>query len=106
MQIEADWEAWSAILLIAGITFGSRIMGSLLMSSVDVSPLVARYLDVLSVCVIAALVASVIAQGDPRSAAAVGIAAIVMVAFRSAVWAMLGGMAIAAVWTLVGGQLL
>jgi len=99
VALELDHQAWSAILLVAGITFASRLAGALLMHSVKVSPGVERVLDALSVSVIAALVASVAAEGNARPLAAVGVAALVMLASRSAVWSMLGGMAVAAAWT-------
>jgi uncharacterized membrane protein len=95
-------DAWGAILIVAGITFASRIAGSVLMRSVTVSPAVERFLDALPVSVIAALVASVVAQGDLRDVVAVGLAATVMLASKSAVWAMLVGMGIAAAWAAVG----
>lgn len=102
MTPETAIDAWVAILVVAGITFASRIVGSVLMRSVTVSPAVERFLDSLSVSVIAALVASIVAQGDLRDATAVGLAAIVMLASKSAVWAMLAGTGIAAAWAAVG----
>lgn len=86
-------------MLLACITLGSRLTGAALMRSLNISPLVERFLAALSVSVIAALVASIIAQGDLRSTSAVGLAAIVMLTFRSAAWAMLIGIAAAAAWT-------
>lgn len=88
-------------MLLAGLTFGSRLAGALLMHAVKISPAVERFLDALSVSVVAALAGSIIAQGDLRSAVAVGLAAIIMLAFRSAAWAMFSGMAAAAVWTQI-----
>lgn len=95
-------DAWAVILIVAGITFASRIAGSVLMHSVTVSTAVERVLDALSVSVIAALVASIVAQGDLRDGIAVGLAAIVMLASKGAVWAMLAGMGLAAAWAAVG----
>jgi uncharacterized membrane protein len=94
---------WSAILLVAAVTLASRLAGPLLMSRIGTTPRVERFLDGLSISVVAALVASIVAQGGPREATAVVIAAMVMLASRSAVWAMVAGMAVAAVWAFLGG---
>ena len=99
----SDLTVWAAILIIAAITFLSRITGSVLMSKVKVSPRVDRFLDALSVSVIAALVASVLAQNGLREAVAVATAALIMLRFKSAIWAMLTGIIVAATWSFVGG---
>lgn len=91
--------AWVAILVIATVTFSCRLAGSILMSKVQVSPKVDRFLDALSVSVIAALVASVLAQNGLREAAAVAFASLVMLRSKSAVWAMLTGIIVAAAWS-------
>lgn len=98
-----DLTAVIAIIMIAGITLASRIAGAFVMSRVEASPKVAAFLDALSISVIAALVASIIAQNDLREAAAVALAALVMLGSQSAVWAMVIGMACAAGWPLLGG---
>ena len=92
-------DVWYLILLVAAVTFGSRIAGALLMQRVAVSHSVERFLDGLSVSVIAALVASLVAQDDLRTATAVALASLVMLASKSAIWAMLAGMGAAAVWS-------
>lgn len=91
--------ALGAILVVAGITFASRLAGAYLMSQVKVSPKVSTFLDALSISVVAALVASIIAQNGLREAGAVIVAALVMLAVRSPIWAMIGGMACAVAWT-------
>lgn len=95
---------WIAILLVAGITFASRLAGAMAMSRVPISKAVERYLDGLSVSVIAALVASLVAQGDLRMATAISLAALVMLGSRNAVWAMLAGMAVAASWSALAAH--
>ena len=95
----SDWVVWAAILLVAGMTFASRMAGPLLMTHVGDSPKLRRFLDGLSVSVVSALIAFVVAQAGPREAAAVGAAAVLMVLTRSAVWSMIAGMALAASWT-------
>lgn len=81
----AEVETWAAIMLVAGVTVASRLAGPLLMAYVSMSPRVERFLNGLSVSVVAALVASVVAQGGTREGAAVGAAALIMLATRSAV---------------------
>jgi len=98
-----DLSAALAIALMIAVTFGSRLAGPLIMSRVGLSPRIERFLDGLSVSVIAALVASIVAQGGLREAAAVAVAAIVMLGARSAIWAMLAGVACAAAWSAVTG---
>ena len=69
------------------------------MTRIDASPKVLEFLDALSISVVAALVASIVAQHGLREAQSVIVAAIVMLSLRSAVWAMVAGMASASAWT-------
>ena len=89
--------------LVAAITFGSRIIGALVMTQVGISPRITRFLSGLSVSVLAALVASMLARGGLREAAAVLVAVVVMLATRSAVFAMLAGIACGSFWTMLAG---
>ncbi|WP_417769721.1 AzlD domain-containing protein [Stappia sp.] len=91
--------AWAAILLVGAITLGSRLAGTFLMSRVRMSPKVEHFLDNLSVSVIAALVASLVARGGFREAVAVALASLVMLRWKSAVWAITAGMVVAAAWS-------
>lgn len=84
--------------MIASIAFSSRLAGAMLMHAIKASPMVERFLDALSVSVMAALVTSIVAQGDLRSAVAVSLAALVMFATNSAIWSMMAGMGSAALW--------
>ena len=63
------------------------------------SPKVEHFLDNLSVSVIAALVASLVARGGFREAVAVALASLVMLRWKSAVWAITAGMVVAAAWS-------
>ena len=92
--------ALAVILVVAGITFASRLSGAYLMSRIDASPKVLAFLDALSISVVAALVASIVAQHGLREAQAVIVAALVMLSLRSAVWAMIAGMVSASAWTI------
>ncbi len=96
----SDLSASMAILLIAGITFVSRVSGPLLMSRVEMSPLLMRFLDKVSVSVIAALAASMLAKGGLREAVVVAVTALIMLRSTSALWAMLMGMAVASAWSV------
>ena len=96
----SDLSTWMAILLIAGITFVSRVSGPLLMSRVEMSPLLMRFLDKISVSVIAALTASMLANGGLREAVVVAATALIMLRSTSALGAMLTGMAIASAWSM------
>lgn len=95
--------AWLAILLVSGVTLASRLSGPILMARLPMSATVERFLQNLSLSVIAALVASMLMRGGLREAAAVTTAALVMIVFRKSIWAMGAGMLVAAAWTFVAG---
>lgn len=95
--------AWLAILLVSGVTLASRLSGPILMARLPMSATVERFLQNLSLSVIAALVASMLMRGGLREAAAVTAAALVMIVFRKSIWAMGAGMLVAAAWTFVAG---
>lgn len=88
-----------AILVVALVTFCNRIAGPVLMSRIALSERIERFLDAMAVSVVAALVASMIAQAGWREAAAVAICAVVMLRNQSAMWAILAGVSVAATWS-------
>lgn len=94
-----DAAAWTLIALVIAVTFASRLLGPMMMARLGASPRLTRFLEGMSVSVIAALVASIAAQSGPRGAVAIGVAALVMLVSRSAVLAMITGMALAALWS-------
>lgn len=96
MLSELNWTAWSAILLVASMALFSRIVGAVFMQAIKISPPVERFLDALSTSVIAALVASIAAQSDIRTAIALCCAAATMLVLRQSIWAILAGMVSAA----------
>ncbi len=98
-----DFAAWTAIALVAAVTLTSRLAGAFLMTRIHHSAAVERFLDGLSVSVLAALVGSALAQHGWREAAAVALAALVMMRAGSAVWALTAGIALAAGWTAAFG---
>jgi uncharacterized membrane protein len=93
------YTAWAAILLASGLTLATRLSGPIVMAWLPMSPAVERFLQNLSLAVLASLVASMLARGGLREAASVGVAILVMVLLRRAIWAMSVGMICAAAWT-------
>ena len=87
--------------MIAGVTFFTRTAGVLLMSQLQTSGRIERFLDTLSVSVVAALVASILAQNGAREMVAVAVSTIVMLRSRSAAGAILAGIGAAALWSRV-----
>jgi uncharacterized membrane protein len=82
-----------AVLIMAAAALVTRLAGAILMSRVRTTRSTDLFLEGLSASVIAALVASMLAQSDLRDAMAVVVASVVMLATRSVIWAMLAGMA-------------
>jgi uncharacterized membrane protein len=101
MPIEAS--AWTAIGLIAAVTAATRLAGPLMMRFVTITPAIERFLEAMSVSVIAAIVVSAVARDCLRGAAVALVAAIVMLVFRNTSLAMIAGIATAAGWSLVRG---
>lgn len=91
--------AYLAIAVMAAVTLATRLGGAYLMRFVTLSPRVTHFLDAMSASVLAAIVATFVVNNGSREAAAVGVAILVMLATRSAVWAMVAAMAFAAGWT-------
>ncbi len=94
----AELDTYLAIALMAGVTLATRVLGALAMSRVRTTPTVVGFLESLSSSVIVAMVATIVAQGGLRDAAAVVAAAVVMLAFKSPMAAMVTGVACAALW--------
>ena len=62
------YTAWGAILLASFLTLATRLSGPIVMVSLPMSPRVERFLQNLSLAVLAALVASMLARGGLREA--------------------------------------
>lgn len=90
-----------ALAVMALAVFATRIFGALLMSRVPTGPKVERFLEGLSVSVIAAMVASLLIEADSRIIVATLIATVVMAFTRSMNWAMLTGILTAAIYPLL-----
>lgn len=88
--------AVSAVVLLALVTMATRVGGVLIMSYVRITPRVEAFLKYMSVSVLISIVAATTWAAGPRILLAVGTAALVMIASRSAVGAMLAGTALAA----------
>ncbi len=92
---------WAAILLIVLVTFFNRIAGPVMMRYIKPSPQVDRFLEAMSVSIVAALVASILIQEGWREAAAVSVAMLVMLRVQSAVIPILAGVGTAAAWSVL-----
>jgi uncharacterized membrane protein len=88
--------AISAIVLLATVTMATRVGGVWIMSYVKITPRVEAFLKHMSVSVLISIVAATTWAAGPRIWLGVGTAALVMVATRSAVGAMLAATALAA----------
>src|SRR5262245_21980518 len=88
--------AIGAIVLLAAVTMATRLGGVWIMSYVTITPRVVAFLKYMSVSVLISIVAANTSAATPRAWLAVATAALVMVATRSAVSAMLAGTALAA----------
>jgi len=92
---------WAAVLVMAGVTYLTRVAGALAMEVVPLSPAMQRFLGAISGAVLVALVVPELVQGDLAARAAVFAAVGVAVLSRSLIGAMLVGVAVAAVIRIV-----
>jgi uncharacterized membrane protein len=92
--------AYLAIAMMTLATLGTRLGGAFVMRFVTLSPRVTGFLEAMSASVLAAIVVTFIVNNGTREAIAVGVAILVMLATRSAIWAMFAAMAFAAGFTL------
>ena len=91
---------YAAIAVMTAVTLMTRLAGAGLMARLGLSgPRTDRFLAAMSSGVIAAIVATAVAQGGAREAAAVAVAAAAMLGARQATVAMAAGMIFAALWT-------
>jgi len=91
--------SWGLILLVAALVYATRALGPVLMAGVDPSPRLKRFLDTLAASVIAAIVATALFKAGLREVTAASVTILIMILLRSAVWAMVAGTGIAALWT-------
>ncbi|MET1412172.1 AzlD domain-containing protein [Roseibium sp. HPY-6] len=89
------------LAVMTAATFFTRVAGAFFMTRVALTPKTERFLEGLSVSVIAALVASLLVSGDIKTGVATLFALVAMALFRSVIWAMLAGMISAAVFSFV-----
>ena len=90
-----------AIIVMSVAVFATRIAGAVFMSRIRPTVKVQRFIEGLSVSVIAALVASSLASSAISSMTAVGVAIVAVSITRSVVWAMFAGMVAAALFPLI-----
>lgn len=102
MTVDAQ-TAYLAIAVMALVTLSTRLGGAFVMRFVTLSPRVTSFLEAMSASVLAAIVATFIVNNGTREVLAVGIAILVMLATRSAIWAMFAAMAFAAGFTVFLG---
>ncbi len=95
MSIEIG--ATTALLIIALVTYLTRIGGLLIMSQMAITKRVERSLEALAGSVIVAIVVPTTIEGDLAAKAAVVTAIVIMLLTRSAVAAMAAGMIIAVI---------
>lgn len=88
--------ATSAVVLLAVVTMATRVGGVWIMSYVAITPRIEAFLKYMSLSVLISIVVATSWAAGPRIWLGVGTAALVMVATRSAVGAMLAGTALAA----------
>jgi uncharacterized membrane protein len=91
-----------AVVLLAAVTAATRVGGVWMMSYVPITPRVETFLKYMSVSVLIAIVAPATWRAGPHIWLAVGTAALLMIATRSAVGAMLAATAVAALARGVG----
>lgn len=88
--------AISAVVLLALVTMATRVGGVWIMSYVRITPRVEAFLKYMSVSVLISIIAATTWAAGPPIWLAVGTAALVMIASRNAVGAMLVGTTVAA----------
>jgi len=88
--------AISAVVLLALVTMTTRVGGVWIMSYVTITPRIEAFLKYMSVSVLISIVAATSWVAGSRIWLGVGTAALVMIASRSAVGAMLAGTGLAA----------
>jgi uncharacterized membrane protein len=88
--------AIAAVLLLTVVTVATRFSGVWIMSFVEITPRIEAFLKYLAVSVLISIVVPATLNASPRIWLAVGAAAIIMLVTRSALGAMLAGVAVAA----------
>jgi uncharacterized membrane protein len=88
--------AVGAIVLLALVTMATRVGGAWIMSYVSITPRIEAFLKYMSLSVVMSIVAATTWTAGPRIWLGVATAAVVMIASRSALGAMLAGTACAA----------
>jgi len=94
--------AIGAVVVLAAVTLATRLGGVWIMSYVQITPRINAFLKYMSISVLISIVATTAWTAQPRIWLAVGTAALVMVATRSLVGAMLAGTALAALARTLG----
>lgn len=88
--------AIGAVLLLTLVTIATRVGGVWIMSYVEITPRIEAFLKYMAVSVLVSIVVPITAAAPPRIWLAVGASALVSIVARSALGAMLTGVAVAA----------
>jgi uncharacterized membrane protein len=91
-----DASAIGAILLLALVTIATRMGGVWIMSYIEITPRIEAFLRYMAASVLISIVVPATLAATPRMWLAVGSAALVMIATRGALSAMVVGMIVAA----------
>ncbi|WP_249978635.1 AzlD family protein [Vreelandella olivaria] len=87
-----------AIIIMAAIAYGSRVLGLLIMLRVPLGPQVRRFVDAMSNSVLIAVIVPIIVHGDGGVRLAAFAAGTVAIVLRSPLASIAIGMACAACW--------
>lgn len=88
------------ILAMAGIAYGSRLVGFLLMAKVPIGPQMRRFIDGMASSVLVAVVAPMVVYGDGATRLAAVVATGIALWLRLPLIAIAVGMLAAALWRL------
>lgn len=92
------WQSLSAIMLMAIISYGSRVLGLLIMARLPLSPTVQLFINAMSSSVLIAIITPIIVHGDGGTRFAAIMAGIVAILLKSPLASIAIGIICAAGW--------
>lgn len=92
------WQSLLAIMLMAAISYGSRVLGLLIMARLPLSPNVQLFINAMSSSVLIAIITPIIVHGDGGTRLAAIMAGMVAIIFRSPLASIAIGIVCAAGW--------
>ncbi|MFG6137416.1 AzlD family protein [Halomonas sp. B23F22_10] len=93
--------AFTAIVLMALVTYLTRVGGVLVMSWVPIGPRVERFINAMGGAVLVAVITPMAVNGDHGSRLALVATLVVMLATQKPLFAIAAGVASAALWRLL-----